>query len=303
MLQEDSDLWFQDGTIIIVAGETKFRLHPGVLSRHSEVFKDMFNVPQPPEAQADPTMEYIDNCPAVRVSESAEDMALLLSAMYDPGCSIYLMEHPMTCSVASTLLRLSAKYEVPRVHATVSKRFPLTFPESIEKLPLEPFLLKSPLVLDGHSLFQAIRLMHEYDMKLALPAAFYYAAQLSYEKMLNGILDQSWRASDMQKCLEVREILLKADYQLYEPIFDHTFTFEGGCGNREECEASIREQMLNYGGVYGDIRSLVQFPAWLDHLRQHTGICNDCSVSLNHHCEATRYSIWADIGRVSIRGV
>ena len=42
--------WFDDGNIILLPeSESKvgFKVHRGVLSRHSEVFRSMFDIPQP----------------------------------------------------------------------------------------------------------------------------------------------------------------------------------------------------------------------------------------------------------------
>jgi BTB/POZ domain len=47
------DLWFDDGNIVLVPesesdeSQIAFKVHRGVLSRHSEVFQSMFDIPQP----------------------------------------------------------------------------------------------------------------------------------------------------------------------------------------------------------------------------------------------------------------
>ncbi|RPD55039.1 hypothetical protein L227DRAFT_555467 [Lentinus tigrinus ALCF2SS1-6] len=78
-LSRDSDLWFPDGNIVVIAEGACFRVHQGVLARHSVVFKDMFGVPQP---AAHPT-NLIDDCPVVHISERAEDFKHLLYMLYD----------------------------------------------------------------------------------------------------------------------------------------------------------------------------------------------------------------------------
>jgi hypothetical protein len=48
-----SSIWFADGNIILVAaGSAAFKVHRGQLERHSEVFYDLFSVPQVTNAQA-----------------------------------------------------------------------------------------------------------------------------------------------------------------------------------------------------------------------------------------------------------
>lgn len=42
-------LWFSDGLLVVVASDgVKFRLHPGILARHSEVFKERIDGFSPP---------------------------------------------------------------------------------------------------------------------------------------------------------------------------------------------------------------------------------------------------------------
>jgi hypothetical protein len=42
-----SDLWFDDGSIILQVETTQFRVHRTVLSTNSGIFRDMLSVPQP----------------------------------------------------------------------------------------------------------------------------------------------------------------------------------------------------------------------------------------------------------------
>lgn len=73
-----TNLWFEDGNIVLVAQHTAFRVHRTVLAMHSNVFRDMFLIPQP--ATVD---ESIDGCPVVRmVEDSAEEVEIVLRILY-----------------------------------------------------------------------------------------------------------------------------------------------------------------------------------------------------------------------------
>ena len=64
------DLWFDDGNVVLVAENTAFRLYRGLLTRQSEIFRDMFLMPQS-EAIATETYE---GCPVVRMTgDGAEE--------------------------------------------------------------------------------------------------------------------------------------------------------------------------------------------------------------------------------------
>jgi len=73
-----TNFWFKDGSIVLQAETTQFRVHSTMLARHSSVFGDMFEIPQP--AEGEPRVE---GCLLVHVSDSAEDIGHMLSSMYD----------------------------------------------------------------------------------------------------------------------------------------------------------------------------------------------------------------------------
>ena len=76
-IQKHDTLWFEDGNIVIVTGNVGFRVYRGVLARKSAVFRDLFNLPQPPDS------EVFEECPVVRLHDPAADMARFLGVLYD----------------------------------------------------------------------------------------------------------------------------------------------------------------------------------------------------------------------------
>ena len=84
-LIKHADLWFCDGSVILQAEYTLFRVHKSQLSRRSIVFSDMFALAQPPVMTTHATLadETYEGCPAVKLHDSAEDVANLLLALYD----------------------------------------------------------------------------------------------------------------------------------------------------------------------------------------------------------------------------
>ena len=74
------DLWFDDGSVVLVAETTASRVHRSTLCRHSSIFADIFSIPQPSGSGAD----NIEGCPVIRIHDSAEEFTQLLRACYDP---------------------------------------------------------------------------------------------------------------------------------------------------------------------------------------------------------------------------
>ena len=75
-----SDFWFADGNIVLIAGKSGFKVHRGQLERHSEVFRDLFSIPQPP------AQTLIEGCPWVELHDHPAEVACLLTALYDGLC-------------------------------------------------------------------------------------------------------------------------------------------------------------------------------------------------------------------------
>lgn len=76
------ELWFSDNTIVIEAGNMQFQVHTDVLTRQSEVFRDLLSLPQPADS------ETIDGSPLVRIEgTTAENMRLFLACLHD--CTEY----------------------------------------------------------------------------------------------------------------------------------------------------------------------------------------------------------------------
>ena len=79
-IQRDLHLWFDDGSIVLQAESTQFRVYRGILAANSPVFKDMFSLPQPNGE------ELVEGCPVVTLHDSAVDMGHFLRSIHDAGC-------------------------------------------------------------------------------------------------------------------------------------------------------------------------------------------------------------------------
>ena len=78
------DLWFSDGSVVLKAESTLFRVHKSQLARRSLFFRDLFSLPQP-ASDAVGLDGAFDDCPLLVLHDSAEDLSNLLKALYDGG--------------------------------------------------------------------------------------------------------------------------------------------------------------------------------------------------------------------------
>ena len=79
-IERDPQFWLRDGNIVIVAQCTAFRVHESVLSLHSNVFRDLFLMPQPLEVNEDDAA--FEGTHVVRVSDTSCDLREFLRAIY-----------------------------------------------------------------------------------------------------------------------------------------------------------------------------------------------------------------------------
>ena len=75
----DVGLWFDDGNIVLVAEDTPFKVHRGVLAQSSQVLKNILSVPQPRTLDEWETM---DGVSLLHMSDSWKDLSYVLSALY-----------------------------------------------------------------------------------------------------------------------------------------------------------------------------------------------------------------------------
>jgi hypothetical protein len=77
--ERDSLLWFSDGSVVLRAEDTLFRVYSGILAQSSPVFKDMFAFPQP----CDGSYETYEGCPLVYMPDPAGELQPFLKALHD----------------------------------------------------------------------------------------------------------------------------------------------------------------------------------------------------------------------------
>ena len=76
-----SDIWFDDGNIVLQAENVQFKFYKGLLATYSPFFKDAFAIPQP---QLEQDSDTVDGCQIMRLPDSAADVEYMLSFSLEP---------------------------------------------------------------------------------------------------------------------------------------------------------------------------------------------------------------------------
>jgi len=225
-----SELWFEDGNLIIQAGNSQFRVYRGVLAARSSVFQDMLAFPQPSDS------ELVEGCPLVHLPDTAGEVTVFLKAIFDSG---FFLPYPFPTdldTIAGTL-RLSHKYGVEYlrrralVHLTSSypttlSDFDAVFLDSTEGSPLleapswhKPEMLAFKIFL--------IPLAREVECLWILPTAFYFLSLSSGSMELGAKIYRGTTYNGMSAGLSEadQEAFLNGSHKQSASIFDPILRF------------------------------------------------------------------------------
>ncbi|OCH85118.1 hypothetical protein OBBRIDRAFT_839210 [Obba rivulosa] len=178
-----SDFWFADGNVVIIVGHAAFKVHRGQLERHSDVFKDLFSLPQPED------QEMVEDCQCVELYDSPSDMLYLLQALYD---GLYFKKSSaQDFPFIAAVLRLSTKYLIEHLRQRCLLRLETDWPSSVpawdyrEKQATDAAGRYNPRDSFPHPIL-VIQLAQEMCLDTLLPSAFYDLSRYGPRKIVYG---------------------------------------------------------------------------------------------------------------------
>ncbi|KAI0079867.1 hypothetical protein K474DRAFT_1769979 [Panus rudis PR-1116 ss-1] len=190
------NLWFSDGSVVLRADNTLFKVHMSQLSRHSIVFRDLFAMPQPVKAgssSTSPTTDTLEEStyeglPMLYLHDSARDLAHLLMAIYDGP--VFGKNDRADFEVVSGILRLANKYVIELLRKKAVAHLSIAWPSSLDSWDAREdfgriyemsenksrgYLYPSPI--------DVIKLAREIDEPSLLPSAFYDLSRYSFTQI------------------------------------------------------------------------------------------------------------------------
>ncbi|KAF8644435.1 hypothetical protein AX16_008494 [Volvariella volvacea WC 439] len=178
--------WFDDGNIVLVTSEqpTAFRVHRGVLARHSEVFQGMFEMPQPSME-----METCEGCQVVWMYDLPSELSNLITALYD-GPSFNNRSLDDFFYLAS-ILRLSTKYFISHLRIQAIRFLTRTWSYTLEGHDdMVRTALNSPIIDNTtypyvHPL-HVLNLAREVNVQIIVPSAIYFLSLYPLNDLLRA---------------------------------------------------------------------------------------------------------------------
>ncbi|KAJ7021981.1 hypothetical protein C8F04DRAFT_1139453 [Mycena alexandri] len=160
-----SDIWFDDGNIILQADNTQFRVYKGSLYHFSEVLKTAM------ENMGD--SKGAEGCPLLFLSDSTVELGYVLRALFYRS---YPDNTPIAFDVNVAFLRLGRKYEMKPLYDSAQTRITKAFPSSVEEYyPTD--LLNFITERRGNIAAESIVIARELELRHLLPAAFWFMAR------------------------------------------------------------------------------------------------------------------------------
>ncbi|KAJ7472847.1 hypothetical protein FB451DRAFT_303593 [Mycena latifolia] len=282
-----SEVWHADGTVVLQAGDTQFRVHGSVLSRHSLFFRDMQELPRPPDQPS------VEGCPIIQLSDRAEDVERVLEALYNPLSS---SKEALPLPVLACHVRLGRKCGFADILPTIAERLTYENPTSLEEydaLNKENGLYVPTRIMHLPGLyFDTVTLARESNLRSVLPCA-YYRVLLSSSP--TGIFDGLDRGGgtlatlspiDQRRCSVGRAAIQKAQWDTGNTLGWIQDAEERDCNDVFACR-SEKSSLLRRMVVKGSILALPPVSS-LDSL----DLCRVCMESAKTKMAAGRQKMW-----------
>ncbi|KAF8142000.1 hypothetical protein EV363DRAFT_41413 [Boletus edulis] len=238
------DLWFSDGSIVLQAENTLFRVHKSLLARHSGFFHDLFTLPQPEvdtKLLSVQSSGDIEGCPVLRLHDAPEDVANLLTALVD-GPS-FGNNDPADFQVVSGVLRLSTKYVVDSLREKALDHLSIAWPTTLKGWDTREDMSRSfELQAGSESIYPSpiavINLAREVNATSLLPSAFYDLSRYGFSQIFDygesfeeGASQCPLSPIDMQRLSLGKEASQHAITTLIQSLGSHARTLMAGPAN------------------------------------------------------------------------
>ncbi|KAF7298304.1 BTB domain-containing protein [Mycena kentingensis (nom. inval.)] len=292
------DLWFSDGSMVLQADNTQYKVFHSILSLRSPIFRDMLSIPQGAD------LERVEGCPLVRLPDAERDVTPFLKAIYTP---LSFPSYPNDVDVQTLLgcFALSHKYEVEdlrrRALAHIAQGIDLQPPE------FTPKGCKWSEEADWMHIVRFARVARTTGDLWVLPWVFLCLSrgldrELRVDELLQGVGEQGevLPLSELPTLLGGRDLLKNADLEAAMAAFSTAPGRIDGCTGYvclemrltllKKLSESVREEELS---------SWVTVRAALTILREDQALgdelCARCCKVLLDAQEARLTKMWQDV--------
>ncbi|OBZ70939.1 hypothetical protein A0H81_09344 [Grifola frondosa] len=237
-IQRDEEFWFRDGSIVLIARNIAFRVYQGLIAEQSDIFRDLFAVPQP----MNPDM--MDDCPAVHLSDSPEDLRHLLRVLL-PSQNRYFLKplkgESIDFAEVSAIIRLAHKYGIQDVQDQALSYLKISFTDKFSDHIDDHHEGPVAFELNDVRAIAVVNLARLVGADSMLPVALYRCSQLGSEIIHGFSREDGTReqltADDLGRCINGKMALVRASVMaafriLLAPLSAEA-CMDGHCGRKD----------------------------------------------------------------------
>ncbi|KAF7791127.1 hypothetical protein EIP86_002138 [Pleurotus ostreatoroseus] len=287
-LKRCDELWYADGTVVLQAGTTLFRVYTGILSQYSAIFRDLFAVPQPA------VQEQYQGCPLVHLPDTASEVYHLLKVVHDMSFDVSRIRD---VTVLGDILRISTKYEVREVRTRAINAFRQSYPT----VAAEYAMTKNNPHFEPRSCparrIYVVNLLRETNTSTLLPAALLFCCHNDLDEILHGM---AFNGTHVELSAQDKEIVLMGRHRLTQRArrYSHRTMFYDDpvdwpaatrCKEPKRCYAALSSYLHRFA-----------ISGWLNPLEppvdeDKDDFCADCHVRQKRAFDAYFGNIWNNL--------
>ncbi|PIL26498.1 hypothetical protein GSI_12256 [Ganoderma sinense ZZ0214-1] len=276
-LRRHPEIWYDDGNLVLVAGQTAFRIYRGLIAGQSTIFSDLFS-----SSSSSPD-ETFEGCPVIHLSDSPQDLVHFLRVLLPQSRTHYRTtreDHMRTFDELSAVVRLAHKYNVSQVlEQTLASLHDYGFVTSFAAYSRLP--PNAALALDPWHNIGIVNLARLADTPSLLPLAFYRCAYLGSD-VLNGCAREDGTIehlseADLRRCIDGRVAVVHEHTAFLCAVFDGAAN--PACTRPPLCASGLRNaqvgllRMKEFEAKYHPL-----WPCWVEAVSQlgDTQVCPGC---------------------------
>ncbi|KAI0742371.1 hypothetical protein C8Q80DRAFT_1238079 [Daedaleopsis nitida] len=285
----DTEFTFQDGNIIIVAGDVAFKVYRGLLAEHSSVFRSMLDIGQ---AIPNPA-EMVDGCHVIPLYDSPNDIRGLFRLIYPLSSTLHFSTRKVDMASISAIIRIDHKYELKGLYDQAMSYLTTYYTSSFDEWH------------QGRNTFEwrpeptqaigAINLARLTNTPSILPLAFYICATLGPD-IARGYLREDGTVEylsheDLYHCLRLKEKLVAENVRAAYFVLQYarsSCTHPNAAQGLSPCGDLLRQiaeqaRLANAPHPLSSDRALDSWDANIDHYTASQASAQQAQVQFVHH--------------------
>ncbi|KAI0691728.1 hypothetical protein C8Q76DRAFT_592250, partial [Earliella scabrosa] len=290
----DDKFWYEDGSVVLIAGRVGFRVYRGLLADCSPVFRNMLPSTQLPQSTGTGGTTVLWACPEYHLSDSPAELRELLKVLI-PRAEANLFEstHP-TYETISACVRLGHKYQIePLVKqslAYLSRFYPSDFDALLQGGQCCP-----PRFTFSHAI-GVVNLARLTGTSALLPTALALCCTLKAHQLVDGFQHadgarETLAPTDLALCIQAHRALVREHVALVFKVFAPERA--RGCIGGAACVEGMRRLLGEQAERVQSFTTPLPYAQWHVVSELHrSAVCPPCFLLLKKREEDLRRDIW-----------